>query len=159
MQWQGQRSAMYMKNETGIRRPDPFTFDLTSHDDGGYAGVALKYIKAQQTGKPVEMIFCVPNNGAIPGLLDSDVVEISCTIQPDGTYLPHAIQNPGEIPMEIIRRVKLYERYASRAIRNRSRDDAITCLMVHPLVNSYSLAETLVDEYLKLNQEYIKEWS
>ena len=159
VKWQGQRSAMYMKNETGIRRPDPFTFDLTSHDDGGYAGVALKYIKAQQTGKPVEMIFCVPNNGAIPGLLDSDVVEISCTIQPDGTYLPHAIQNPGEIPMEIIRRVKLYERYASRAIRNRSRDDAITCLMVHPLVNSYSLAETLVDEYLKLNQEYIKEWS
>ena len=159
VKWQGQRSAMYMKNETGIRRPDPFTFDLTSHDDGGYAGVALKYIKAQQTGKPVEMIFCVPNNGAIPGLLDSDVVEISCTIQPDGTYLPHAIQNPGEIPMEIIRRVKLYERYASRAIRTRSRDDAITCLMVHPLVNSYSLAETLVDEYLKLNQEYIKEWS
>lgn len=159
VKWQGQRSAMYMKNETGIRRPDTFTFDLTSHDDGGYAGVALKYIKAQQTGKPVEMIFCVPNNGAIPGLLDSDVVEISCTIQPDGTYLPHAIQNPGEIPMEIIRRVKLYERYASRAIRNRSRDDAITCLMVHPLVNSYSLAETLVDEYLKLNQEYIKEWS
>ena len=159
VKWQGQRSAMYMKNETGIRRPDPFTFDLTSHDDGGYAGVALKYIKAQQTGKPVEMIFCVPNNGAIPGLLDSDVVEISCTIQPDGTYLPHAIQNPGEIPMEIIRRVKLYERYASRAIRNRSRDDAITCLMVHPLVNSYSLAETLVDEYLKANQEYIKEWS
>ena len=61
--------------------------------------------------------------------------------------------------MEIIRRVKLYERYASRAIRNRSRDDAITCLMVHPLVNSYSVAETLVDEYLKANQEYIKEWS
>lgn len=58
-----------------------------------------------------------------------------------------------------LRPKKTHERYASRAIRNRSRDDAITCLMVHPLVNSYSLAETLVDEYLKLNQEYIKEWS
>ena len=60
--------------------------------------------------------------------------------------------------MELIRRVKLYERYASRAIRNRSRDDAVTCLMVHPLVNSYSLAEELVDEYLKSNRDYIEEW-
>ena len=38
-------------------------------------------------------------------------------------------------------------------------DDAITSLMVHPLVNSYSLAETLVDEYLKSNRDYIEEWS
>lgn len=158
VKWHGKRSAMYMKNETGVRRPDPFTFDLTSRDDGGYAGVALRFIRAQQTGKPVEMIFCVPNNGAIPGLLDTDVVEISCTVHPDGTYTPHPVEHPAEIPMELIRRVKLYERYASRAIRNRSRDDAVTCLMVHPLVNSYSLAEELVDEYLKSNRDYIEEW-
>ena len=157
--WQGTRSNQYMKNESGVSRPDPFCFDLTSRDDGGYAGVALRFIRAQQTGKPTEMIFCVPNAGAIPGLLDTDVVEISCTVRPDGTYTPHRIEHPAEVPMELIRRVKLYERYASRAIRNRSRDDAITSLMVHPLVNSYSLAETLVDEYLKSNRDYIEEWS
>jgi len=158
VRWHGKRSAMYMKNETGVRRPEPFTFDLTSRDDGGYAGVALRYIRAQQTGKPVEMIFCVPNSGAIPGLLDTVVVEISCTVNPNGTYTPHPVSAPGEIPMELIRRVKLYERYASKAIRSRSRDDAITCLMVHPLVNSYSLAEELVDAYLKSNQDYIEGW-
>ncbi len=159
VKWHGKRSAMYMKNETKVCRPEPFTFDLFSRDDGGYAGVALQFIRAQQTGKPTEMIFCVPNNGAIPGLLDTDVVEISCTVQPDGSYTPHRIREPKELPIEIIRRVKLYERYASKAIRTCSRDDAVTCLMVHPLVNSYSLAEELVDEYLASNREYIGRWN
>lgn len=159
VKWHGKRSAMYMKNETGVRRPDPFTFDLYSRDDGGYAGVALQFIRAQQTGKATEMIFCVPNEGAIPGLLDTDIVEISCTITPDGKYVPHKIENPPEITMELIRRVKLYERYASKAIRSHSREDAVTCLMVHPLVNSYSLAEELVDEYITSNREYIGGWN
>ena len=60
--------------------------------------------------------------------------------------------------MELIRRVKIYERYASRAIRNRNIEDAIDCLMVHPLVNSYSLAEELVEAYIKSNKDYIEGW-
>ena len=159
VKWQGQRSNMYMKNESGgITRPEAFKFDVYSKDDGGYAGVALQFIRAQETGKETEMIFCVPNDGAIPGLEKDDVVEISCTITPDGKHHPHPVSNPGEIPMEIIRRVKIYERYASRAIRNRSKDDAIYCLMMHPLVNSYSLAVELVEAYLESNKDYIQGW-
>ncbi|MBC5689115.1 6-phospho-beta-glucosidase [Mediterraneibacter sp. NSJ-55] len=159
VKWHGKRSAMYMKNESGVSRPDTFSFDLKSKDDGGYAGVALQYIRAKQTGKKTEMIFCVPNNGAIPGLKDTDVVEISCTVMPDGTYIPHVDKEPEELSMELIRRVKIYERYASRAIRTKSKDDAVTCLMMHPLVNSYSLAEKLVEEYIRSNQEYIRGWN
>lgn len=35
VKWHGKRSAMYMKNETKVCRPEPFTFDLFSRDDGG----------------------------------------------------------------------------------------------------------------------------
>lgn len=158
VKWHGYRSAMYMQNETKIKIAEPYKFNINSKDDGGYAGVALSYIRALQTGVPTEMIFCVPNNGAIKGLRDDDVVEISSTINPDGSYSPHIVENPAELPMELIRRVKIYERYASEAIRNRSIDKAVDCLTVHPLVNSYSLAEELVNEYVKSNKDFIEGW-
>ena len=43
------------------RRKEKFHFDIYEKDEGGYAGVALQYIRAMQTGKPVDMILCVPN--------------------------------------------------------------------------------------------------
>lgn len=157
--WYGQRENAYMQNETGISNQRiPFRFDINEMDEGGYAGVALKYIEAEQKKQSQEMIMCVPNNGAISELYDDDIVEVTCTISPDG-YTPHKVENISEIPMEIIRRVKIYERLASLAIRTRSKDAAVKCLMVHPLVNSYSLAKELVEQYLKSNQDYIKEWS
>jgi len=157
--WYGKRQNTYMANETGVvSYKTPFKFDIYEEDEGGYAGVALKYIEVEQTKKSAEMIMCVPNNGAINGLRDDDVVEVTCTISPDG-YVPHKIENPAEIPMEIIRRVKIYERLASLAIRTHSKKAAIDCLMVHPLVNSYSLAKELVEQYLESNKGYIKEWT
>lgn len=157
--WYGRRENAYMQNETGVAsHKEPFRFAIDEKDEGGYAGVALKYIEVAQSGKTEEMILCVPNRGAIPGLRDDDVVEVTCAISPDG-YVPQKIEDPGEIPMEIIRRVKIYERLASTAIRTRSRDAAVECLMVHPLVNSYSLARELVGQYLESNRDYIKEWA
>lgn len=156
--WYGRREDAYMANETGCRRNKPaFHFDIFEKDDGGYAGVALKYIRAAITGKDTDMILCVPNEGAIPGLKDTDVVEITCTVH-SGKLIPHKIQ-PDPIPMQLIQQVKMYERLASKAIRERSRKAAVECLMVHPLVNSYSYAKKLAAEYIDLNKDYCKGWN
>ena len=156
--WYGKREDAYMSNETGISRAkEPYHFDIYAKDAGGYAGVALKYIRTKLAGKESEMILCLPNQGAIPGLLDTDVVEITCTLK-DGECIPHKIENPGELQMELIRRVKAYERLASEALRTKSIAKAVDCLMVHPLVNSYSLAQQLVNEYLESNKEYTEGW-
>lgn len=156
--WYGKREDAYMSNETGISRAkEPYHFDIYEKDAGGYAGVALKYIRTKLAGKESEMILCLPNQGAIPGLLDTDVVEITCTLK-DGECIPHKIENPGELQMELIRRVKAYERLASEALRTKSIAKAVDCLMVHPLVNSYSLAQQLVNEYLEANKEYTEGW-
>lgn len=156
--WYGKREDVYMSNETGISRAKkPYHFDIYEKDAGGYAGVALKYVRAKHAGKKSEMILCVPNNGAIPGLLDTDVVEVTCTLE-DGVITPHHIDHPGELQMELVRRVKIYERLASEALRTKSIATAIDCLMVHPLVNSYSLAKQLVEEYLESNREFTKGW-
>lgn len=155
--WYGERENNYMASETGIKRKEPWKFDIFGKDDGGYAGVALKFIEIAISGKNDSMILCVPNNGAIEGLLDSDVVEITCNIDKNGA-VPHRFGKVDEQNLELIRRVKNYERLASEAIRTKSREKAIEALTLHPLVNSYSIAKELTDKYIEYNKEYTGEW-
>lgn len=155
--WYGERENNYMASETGIKRKEPWKFDIFGKDDGGYAGVALKFIEIAISGKTDSMILCVPNNGAIEGLLGSDVVEITCDIDKNGA-VPHRFGKVDEQNLELIRRVKNYERLASEAIRTKSREKAIEALTLHPLVNSYSIAKELTDKYIEYNKEYTGEW-
>ena len=155
--WYGERENNYMAAESGVRRLTKWHFDIYEKDDGGYAGVALEFIRISQSGETGSMILCVPNNGAIAGLDDSDVVEITCDIK-DGEAYPHYFGEVDEQNLELIRRVKIYERLASQAIREKSRRKAVEALTLHPLVASYSLANRLVDAYLEHNKDYTGEW-
>lgn len=155
--WYGVRENNYMASETGVKRQKPWHFDIYQNDSGGYAGVALKFIEIANSNKKDSMILCVPNNGAISGLKDSDVVEITCDIDENGA-VPHKFGEVDEQNLELIRRVKIYERLASQAIREKSKRKAVEALTLHPLVNSYSLATELVNKYLELNRDYIGEW-
>ncbi len=155
--WYGERENNYMAAESGVKRETKWSFDLYAPDEGGYAGVALNFMKIAQSGTTDSMILCVPNNGAIDGLYDTDVVEITCDIV-NGEAVPHVFGKVDEQNLELIRRVKIYERLASEAIRTKSRTKAIEALTLHPLVASYSLATKLVDAYLEHNKAYTEGW-
>ncbi len=155
-----QRNMSYMSIESGGRKKSTDSFvpiDLKNNDDEGYAGVVLKFIESVVLGKDTEMVLCVPNMGAIEGLRDDDVVEVTCHISRNGVS-PMKIGTVPELQMVLIRQVKLYERLAVQAIREKSIDIAVKALMVHPLVNSYSLAQKLVTEYLKVYRDYTEMW-
>lgn len=154
----GERENNYMAAESGVRRQTTWHFDPFGKDDGGYAGVALRFIEIEQSGTADSMILCVPNQGAIDGLEDSDVVEITCDIV-QGEAVAHRFGQVDAQNLELIRRVKMYERLASEAIRTRSRTRAVEALTLHPLVASYSLATQLTDAYLVHNQPFIGEWT
>ncbi len=156
--WYGERENNYMAAESGVKRQSEWSFDIFGADDGGYAGVALNFIRIAQSGGVDSMILCVPNDGAIDGLRDTDVVEITCDIK-DGEAVPHHFGAVDEQNLELIRRVKIYERLSSEAIRTKSRTKAIEALTLHPLVASYSLATALVDAYLEHNKAYIGAWT
>ncbi len=156
--WYGERENNYMAAESGVKRETRWYFDIFEPDDGGYAGVALSFIRIAQGGKADSMILCVPNNGAIEGLLDTDVVEITCDIV-GGEAVPHRFGKVDEQNLELIRRVKIYERLASEAIRTKSRVKAVEALTLHPLVASYSLATQLTDAYLEHNKAYTGVWT
>jgi len=153
----GERENNYMASETGVKRKEPWKFDIFKEESGGYAGVALKFIEIANSKETGSTIMCVPNNGAISGLRDDDIVEITCDIS-DGKVIPHFFGSVDEQNLEIIRRVKIYERLASQAIREKKKETAVEALTLHPLVNSYSLAKELINDYLELNREYTKDW-
>lgn len=155
--WYGMRENSYMASETGVKRTAPWKFNIYEEDDGGYAGVALKFIETAQSGKTGTMIMCIPNEGAIDGLEYDDVVEITCDVGKD-ICKPHHIGKVDEQNLELIRRVKIYERLASKAIREKSISAAVQALTLHPLVNSYSLAKSLVNEYTEHNKDYCQGW-
>ncbi|MCM1284886.1 MAG: hypothetical protein NC213_00370 [Acetobacter sp.] len=155
--WYGMREGSYMASETGVKRTVPWKFNIYEEDDGGYAGVALKFIETAQSGKTGTMIMCIPNENAIDGLKADDVVEVTCDVSADGCK-PHHIGKVDEQNLELVRRVKIYERLSSKAIRNKDKTAAIQALTLHPLVNSYSLACELVDEYIEHNRYYSGEW-
>ena len=156
------RENSYMATESGTGKVCPKavpTLDeyLAEPDEGGYAGVALKFVNSVTTGKNIEMVLSVPNEGAIEGLANDDVVEITCKIDREGAH-PVKIGKVAEMQMNLIKTVKFYERMAVKAISEKSIETAVIALTVHPLVNSYSIAKKLVDNYLEAHSEYTGDW-
>jgi 6-phospho-beta-glucosidase len=157
-----QRENSYMaiesKKERHVRTAPTLNQFIGTPDGGGYAGVALNFVKARHTGREIEMVLSVPNQGAIEGLNPEDVVEISCRIDRRGATPVHIGRVP-EMQMNLIRTVKFFEKTAAQAIADRSIDKAVIALTAHPLVNSYSVATRLVQDYLAAHRPYIGSWS
>jgi len=158
-----ERENQYFAIESGTVRQQntevPTLFDFVQQpDDGGYAGVALRFIRAHETGNPVRMVLSVPNRGAIPFLNNTDVVEITCDIR-QGKVIPVPVDEIDEIQKNLIQTIKYFERNTVKAIRERNKTLAIKALMFHPQVNSYPIACTLLECYLQEYHEYVGEWT
>lgn len=157
-----EREDQYFAIESGTHRKatkniptlDEF---ISEPDDGGYAGVALNFIKAYVSGQPVRMVLSVPNNGSLDFLEDNDVVEISCYID-KGEVEPVKIIEYDDFQKTLITTIKYFERKTVEAIKERSKDAAIKALMLHPQINSYPIAKKLLEAYLEEYKDYVGEW-
>jgi 6-phospho-beta-glucosidase len=150
--WYAARENMYMANETGVGRAEGWKLNL--NEEGGYAGVALQFIEAAKgIRQNRSMVLCVPNGKAIPGLAPDDIVEASCDIV-SGEAVPHSFAAIPPAHFELIRRVKVYERLAAKAIIEKDLKLAKDALALHPLAGSYSVAMRLAPRYFELNAAY-----
>ena len=122
--------------------------NLPIPDSMGYAGVMLDCIEALQTEGSKEVVLSVPNNGCIEGLEDNDVIEVTCKVSKEG-FVPVKIGQIPEHMYVLVKTIKLYEKLTIEAIMKKSPEIAVRALTVHPLVNSYSLAKKLVEDYSK----------
>ena len=157
-----ERENLYFAIESGTTRqaaahvPSLDEF-VRAPDDGGYAGVAMKFIKGWQSSKPERIVLSVPNQGCLDFLEADDVVEISCEVSA-GLVRPLPAGPVDSVQRWLIQTIKTFERETVRAIHERSRAAAIQALMIHPQVNSYNLAKKLVEQYLDQYHEYVGEW-
>jgi 6-phospho-beta-glucosidase len=150
------RGATYMAH---ARHDEPrVKTKPVGEDSEGYAGVALGCVEAIATGVPQFTGLNVPNQGAITGMQDDDVVEVSCWVDGNGIR-PIPIGDIPESQYLLMRDVKRYERLASQAILQRSRKLAAEALTAHPLIGSYPLAKKLVAEFIEAHRETVGAWN
>jgi 6-phospho-beta-glucosidase len=119
---------------------DPFEGD-------GYEGLAIGVISASVSRTRADLILNVKNRGAIADLEETDVVEVTCVVDEHGAH-PLAQGSLPETARALIEPVKAYERLTVRAAVEGSYDLALEALLVHPLVGSYELARSILDDYL-----------
>lgn len=145
-----ERENSYMSVESGTEeRPKLPKGQLEVPDGMGYAGVMLDCIEALQSREEKSLVLSVPNGGCMEGLEDDDVVEVTCMVSEAGIR-PVPIGRIPEHCYLLVRQIKMYEKLTGEAMLEKNRAKAELALTCHPLVQSYSLAKKLVEEYDKL---------
>jgi 6-phospho-beta-glucosidase len=129
------REDGYMAKESGEAR-EPKKVSLFHKDGGmGYDDVAIMVIEALAGIRRAVLPVNVRNGSFCPWLEKGDVIEVSCEIGPEG---PRPIGKAPELParpVELIRRVKAYERDLARAAATGDRALAGKALAENPLVD------------------------
>jgi 6-phospho-beta-glucosidase len=143
-----ERDATYFARERGeVLAEDEEEGPGDVFEGEGYEGVATAVMVSAQQRRKVPLILNVPNRGAIPGLRDDDVVEVSCFADEHGAH-PIAQGSLPDPAFALISQVKLYERLTVRAAVEGSYDAALEALLAHPLVASYPTAKAILDDYV-----------
>ncbi|WP_040283858.1 6-phospho-beta-glucosidase [Tessaracoccus massiliensis] len=138
-----EREVTYMA--TNREAAGSFERDDADLETGGYDKVALAIMHAIANDIPAELILNVANNGVLPDLDDTAVVEIPCHVDGSGvTPLPGAALPDHGRGMVV--NAKYVERRTIDAALNRSRQDALLAISHHPLVDSFHVAEQLLDD-------------
>jgi 6-phospho-beta-glucosidase len=145
------REETYFARERGDAVETPSLETVADHEDG-YDAAAASAITAVAANRPAELILDVPNAGAIPGLPDDDVVEVTCSVDGDGAR-PIPQQPLPPAARALIEPVKAYERLTVEAAVTGSYGTALEALVVHPLVHSYPAAKAVLDGYVAVHPE------
>jgi 6-phospho-beta-glucosidase len=96
----------------------------------------------------------VANNGAVPFLPNSAVIETACMVNAAGAR-PLTF---GSLPEEVrgmVCAVKNYESLTVEAAMEGDRRKALLALLSHPLVMDYDLAKPMLEELLEANRAYL----
>jgi 6-phospho-beta-glucosidase len=118
--------------------------------------IAVAVIDAIANDRPAVWPVNLRNNGAIPGLPDELVVEVSCAVDGRGARaLPSAPLPPAGLGL--IEMLAEYQRLAAQAAWDGSAKDALRALVSNPLVLSPTRAEAIYRELAAAQRDYLPE--
>jgi 6-phospho-beta-glucosidase len=146
------RGTTYFTAETGGRPSHDLSHaspeQLEALADEGYAGVALNVMEALAGSQPRTLVLNVPNRGAITGMREDDVVEVSCWVG-HGLIRPLAVGTVPDHALGLMKQVKAYERLTIEAALTGSYRAALAALSLHPLVPTHAQACGILDAYIQ----------
>jgi 6-phospho-beta-glucosidase len=155
-----ERDASYFARERGeladaggYAWPDGPRNEMFEGD--GYEGLAIAVMTAVVQRRKVPLIVNAPNLGAIPGFRDDDVVEVTCQVDEHGAH-PLAQGQMPPAAKALIEPVKEYERLTVQAAVEGSYSKALQALLTHPLIGSYPIAKSLLDDYLTAHPGFVQ---
>ncbi|HYM82645.1 MAG TPA: 6-phospho-beta-glucosidase [Candidatus Dormibacteraeota bacterium] len=124
-----------------------------------YSEAAAQLIASLHCDAGDVQVVDIRNDGAIPDLPDSAVVEIPARIDATGAHpLPLAPLAP-EL-RGLVQAVRAYEELAVEAAIHGDRTTAERALLAHPLVGRFSVARPLLEALLEANREHLPRfWS
>ncbi|MFJ2897097.1 6-phospho-beta-glucosidase [Streptomyces sp. NPDC087218] len=141
-----EREATYMSENrevAGVGERDGS--DLES---GGYEQVALSLMRAVARDERTTLILNVPNRTTLQVLDAEAVIEVPCLVDANGAR-PVAVDPLPYHAVGLVTAVKAVERAVLEASESGSRATAVKAFALHPLVDSVTVAERLVDGYVE----------
>ncbi|MGW3085710.1 6-phospho-beta-glucosidase [Streptomyces sp. NPDC001108] len=143
-----EREATYMaENREVAGAGEREESDLES---GGYEQVALALMRAVARNERTSLILNVRNRTTLPVLDEDAVIEVPCLVDANGAR-PVAADPLPYHAVGLVTAVKAVERAVLEAAESCSRAAAVKAFALHPLVDSVSVAERLLDNYTKVH--------
>ncbi|RXZ78366.1 6-phospho-beta-glucosidase [Paenibacillaceae bacterium] len=155
------RSSTYMSKETSGQLHNIHDQEAPAHnqfEEEGYEGLAINVIKGIHLNKQQVLTLNVPNKGTIKGLKHDDVVEVPCLVNQNGP-LPLTVGEISDLAMSLIQPIKTYERLTVEAAVKGDYQAALNALTVHPMVPSFTVAKSILDEYLQVHKAYLPQFN
>jgi 6-phospho-beta-glucosidase len=129
--------------------------ELLEHRGGAYySEAAAQLIASLVDGRGDVQVVNVRNDGALPGLAADDVVEVPATIDRDGAHPLPLRPLPAEL-LDLVSRVKTYERLAVRAAVTGDPVLARAALAANPIAGGPELAGQLFDAIVETNGQWL----
>jgi 6-phospho-beta-glucosidase len=132
--------------------------ELLDHRGGAfYSEAAAQLIASLYDGRGDVQVVDVRNDGALPDLPDTAVVEIPAVIDRDGAHpLPLSPLVPEQ--RALVQAVKAYEELTIEAARTGDRDVALRALAANPLVGA-EVASPLLDAILEADAAHLERFA
>jgi 6-phospho-beta-glucosidase len=119
-----------------------------------YSDAAAALVASLHAGTGDVQVVNTRNGGAIPGLPDDAVVEVSSTVDVEGAH-PLAVAPLAPDMLGLVQIMKAYELLTIEAATSGSRTTALKALMTNPLVSDWDTAAPLLDALLEANRAHL----
>lgn len=113
-------------------------------DGGGYDQVALTLMRAIARGERARLVLNVPNGRTLPALSPDAIIETVCEVDADGAR-PLPVAPLGEAELGLLLQLKAVELATVEAATTGSHRAALRALALHPLVDSATVAERILE--------------